>query len=75
VFLLLLWIGRSMAFQLVCVACDSVGVVIDYPAQAPASTIVKCSHCSASRGTLGELRRLALSGQRDLWDTNPPLPA
>jgi hypothetical protein len=63
-----------MAFQLVCIECDSVGVVIDYPEQAPASTIVKCSHCSASRGTLGELRRLALSGQRAL-DSNPPLPA
>ncbi len=64
-----------MAFQLVCVACDSVGVVIDHPEQAPASTIIKCSHCQSARGTLGELRRLALSGQRDLWDAHPPLPA
>jgi len=64
-----------MAFQLVCIACDTVGVVIDYPAQAPASTIVKCSQCSAPRGTLGELRRLALSGERDLSDNIPPLSA
>jgi hypothetical protein len=64
-----------MAFQLVCIACDRVGVVIDYPEQALASTIVKCSQCSAPRGTLGELRRLALSGGRDLLDIDPPLPA
>ena len=57
-----------MAFQLVCAKCDSVGVIIDQGELAPASTIVRCSHCEAARGTLGELRSLAISGRRDLFD-------
>ena len=57
-----------MAFQLVCAKCDSVGVIIDNGELAPPSTIVRCSHCGASRGTLGELRELASSGRRDLFD-------
>ena len=57
-----------MAFQLVCAQCDSVGVIIDHGEQAPPSTIVRCSHCETSRGTLGELRELASSGRRDLFD-------
>jgi hypothetical protein len=60
-----------MAFQLVCVECGCVGVVIDDPELAPPSTIVKCSHCASARGTLGELRRLSLSGRRDLFEANP----
>jgi hypothetical protein len=58
-----------MAFQLVCTKCDSVGVIIDHGELAPASTVVRCSHCEAARGTLGELRHLAISGRRDLFDT------
>ena len=57
-----------MAFQLVCVECGSVGVIIDGSELAPPSTIVKCSHCQAARGTLGDLRNLANSGRRDLFD-------
>ena len=64
-----------MAFQLVCLECDSVGVVIDYPEFAPASMIVKCSHCAADRGTLGELRSLAVSDCRDPFDTGPDMNA
>jgi hypothetical protein len=61
-----------MAFQLVCAKCDSVGVIIDHGELAPASSIVRCSHCEAARGTLGELRNLAISGRRDLFDTADP---
>jgi hypothetical protein len=57
-----------MSFQLVCIECDSIGVVIDDGELAPPSAIVRCSHCSAARGTLGELRSLALSDRRDLFD-------
>jgi hypothetical protein len=32
---------------------------------------VKCSHCQSERGTLGDLRNLANSGRRDLFDNNP----
>jgi hypothetical protein len=61
-----------MAFQLVCAKCDSVGVIIDHGELAPASSIVRCSHCEAARGTLGELRNLAITGRRDLFDTAGP---
>jgi hypothetical protein len=44
-------------------------VIIDHGELAPASTVVRCSHCEAVRGTLGELRNLAISGRRDLFDT------
>jgi hypothetical protein len=60
----------TMAFQLVCVECDSVGVIIDGSELAPPSTIVKCSHCRAARGTLGDLRDLAHSGQRDPFESS-----
>jgi hypothetical protein len=58
-----------MAFQLVCAKCDGVGVIIDRPELAPPSTIVRCSQCEAARGTLGELRVLASSARRDLFDS------
>jgi hypothetical protein len=61
-----------MAFQLVCAKCDSVGVIIDHGELAPPSTIVRCCHCEANRGTLGELRHLAISDRRDLFDTAGP---
>ncbi len=57
-----------MEFQLVCVECDSVGVIIDGSELSPPSTIVKCSHCQSARGTLGDLRNLANSTRRDLFD-------
>ena len=57
-----------MAFQLVCVECNSVGVIIDGSELSPPSTIVKCSHCRSARGTLGDLRSLANSTRRDLFD-------
>jgi hypothetical protein len=62
-------VGLTMAFQLICAKCDSVGVIIDHGELAPPSTIVRCSQCEANRGTLGELRNLASSGRRDLFDT------
>jgi hypothetical protein len=61
-----------MAFQLVCAKCDSVGVIIDHGELAPPSSLVRCSHCEAVRGTLGELRHLAISNRRDLFDTAGP---
>ena len=62
-------IGFTMAFQVVCTKCDSVGVTMDHGELAAPSTIVRCSHCEAVRGTLGELRNLANSPQRDLFNT------
>ena len=61
-----------MAFQLVCAQCDSVAMIMDHGEQAPSSSILKCSRCEANRRTLGELRALANSGRRDLFDPADP---
>jgi hypothetical protein len=55
-------------FQLVCVNCDALGIVLDYAEGAPSSTPIKCRDCGALRGTLGDLRNLALADQRDTFD-------
>jgi hypothetical protein len=54
-------------FQLVCVNCDALGIVLDYAEGAPSSTPIKCRDCGALRGTLGELRNLALADRRDTF--------
>jgi hypothetical protein len=55
-------------FQLVCVNCDALGIILDYVEGAPSSTPIKCRDCGALRGTLGDLRNLALADQRDTFD-------
>jgi hypothetical protein len=53
------------AFQLVCVHCDALGIVSDGDAEgAPSSTIIRCRDCRGVRGTLGDLRKLALPEER-----------
>jgi hypothetical protein len=50
-----------LAFQLVCASCDALGVVFDQDGEgAPPSTLIRCRDCGAVRGTLGDLRNLAL---------------
>jgi ribosomal protein S27E len=56
------------AFKVVCVNCDALGIIFDCPEDAPSTTPIRCQHCGAPRGTLGELRNLASSGRRDLFD-------
>ena len=58
-----------MAFQLICIECEGIGVIIEDGELAPSSAVVRCSHCQAARGTLGELRLLAISDRRDLFDS------
>ncbi len=60
-----------MAFQLVCTNCESIGIIIEDPEIAPPSTLVRCRQCEAVRGTIGELRDLAISHRRDLFDSAP----
>jgi ribosomal protein S27E len=60
-------IGHSR-FRIVCSNCDSLGMVFDCPEGAPPSTQIKCRHCGAPRGTLGELRALSCSDRRDLFE-------
>jgi hypothetical protein len=56
------------AFQLICINCDALGIVFDYAEGAPSSTPIKCRDCDALRGTLGDLRNLALRDRRDCLD-------
>jgi ribosomal protein S27E len=58
----------SSKFEIICLGCDSVGIVFDCSENAPSSTPIKCRHCGALRGTLGELRNLSASGQHDLFE-------
>jgi hypothetical protein len=55
-------------FKLVCANCDSIGISLDYSEGADSSTLIKCTNCKALRGTLGELRSLANSDQRDRFE-------
>jgi hypothetical protein len=55
-------------FQVVCVKCESLGIVLDYRNDAPPTTQIRCSHCNGLRGTLGALRSLAISDRQDLFE-------
>jgi ribosomal protein S27E len=59
---------RHSRFRIVCINCDSLGIVFDCPEGAPPSTQIKCRNCGAPRGTLGELRELSCSDRRDLFE-------
>jgi hypothetical protein len=55
-------------FSIVCKICDGLGIVFDCAEQAPSSTQIKCRHCGAPRGTLGDLRNLSNSDRQDLFE-------
>ena len=55
-------------FRIVCINCDALGIVFDCAENAPPSTPIKCRHCGAPRGTLGDLRELSFSQWQDLFD-------
>jgi hypothetical protein len=55
-------------FSIVCNICNGLGIVFDCSEQAPSSTPIKCRHCGASRGTLGDLRSLSRSDRHDLFE-------
>jgi hypothetical protein len=55
-------------FKIVCINCDSLGIVFDCPEGAPPSTLIKCRHCGVPRGTLGELRALSCSDRQDMFE-------
>ena len=60
--------NQHPGFSIVCVNCDALGIVFDFPEGAPLSTEIKCRHCGAPRGTLGDLRQLSCSDRRDLFE-------
>lgn len=60
--------GRGPEFRIVCINCDALGIAFDCAEDAPSSTKIRCRNCGAPRGTLGDLRTLALSDRQDLFD-------
>jgi hypothetical protein len=55
-------------FRIVCDYCGSLSIKVSDPANSPSTTVVRCGHCNAARGTLGELQELARSGKSDLFE-------
>jgi hypothetical protein len=55
-------------FQIVCNICDGLGIAFDCKEGAPSSTLIKCRHCGAARGTLGDLRMLSRSGKQEIFE-------
>jgi hypothetical protein len=60
--------AKLSGFRVVCEICDRLGIVFDCPEDAPSSTQINCRHCSAPRGTLGELRKLSNSAAPRDWN-------
>jgi hypothetical protein len=58
------------AFQLICIKCGALGIVLDYTEGAPLSTPIECRGCGALRGTLGDLRTLARPHQHGTFDVS-----
>ena len=51
---------NDFEFQMVCGDCGSLAIKIDNPTSAARETMVYCSDCGGSRGTVGALRDLAV---------------
>lgn len=60
--------SRPDRFEIICSACDGLGITFECVEGAPSSTPIKCRHCGASRGTLGGLRQLSNSGKPGLFE-------
>ena len=60
--------ARPLEFQIVCVNCDTLGIVFDCPEGAPSWTEIMCRQCGARRGTLGGLRNLSTADGQDLFE-------
>jgi hypothetical protein len=51
--------NNEVEFQMVCRDCGTLGIKIESPVDASPETVVRCSNCGTSRGTMGALRDLA----------------
>jgi hypothetical protein len=51
--------NSDVGFQLVCRDCGALGIKIESPGDASPETVVRCSNCGNSRGSIGALRELA----------------
>jgi len=63
-------ISANPDFQIIRINCDALGVVLNYPEDAPISTVVNRHLCNTPRGTLGALRNLARSNRRDILEVD-----
>jgi hypothetical protein len=55
--------------RLVCIYCDTLGIVLDY-AEGPPMSPIKCRGCGGFSGTLAGLRHMALPEQKDVLDVD-----
>ena len=55
-------------FQIVCKVCDGLGIVFDCTEGAPSLIVIKCRHCGAPSGTLGDLRNISTSDKHDVFE-------
>ena len=53
---------KPSGFKIVCDDCGSLSIKVADPGHAGETTPIECARCGAVRGTLAELRGLALSG-------------
>jgi ribosomal protein S27E len=61
-------IPASRGFKLVCVNCDALGIVFDFPENAPTSAMIKCRDCGAPRGTPVLIDKICLRSERLIAD-------
>jgi hypothetical protein len=66
--------NTSIDFQMVCDECGSLGIKIENPERALRGSIVYCSDCGVSRGTMGALRDLAVRPEAHLLPTKQRVP-
>jgi hypothetical protein len=52
--------NNDIAFQIVCAKCGCLSIKIEAPLKASREDVVYCGDCGSSRGTVGELRDLAV---------------
>lgn len=51
--------SNEVEFQMVCRDCGTLGITIESPVDASPETVVTCTKCGNSRGTIGALRNLS----------------
>jgi hypothetical protein len=66
--------NTSADFQMVCGNCGSLEIKIENPERALRGSIVYCSNCGVSRGTMGALKDLAVRPEAHLLPTKQRVP-
>ena len=66
--------NTSVDFQMVCGNCGNLGIKIENPERTLRASIVYCSDCGVSRGTMGALRDLAVRPEAHLPSAKQRVP-